>query len=64
MAEEQFDKLILRPLLKLQPTDRRVIAIAIDALDECDGDANIKRLLNILTWAKVASNVKIRVFHN
>uniref|UniRef100_A0A0D2XTW7 Nephrocystin 3-like N-terminal domain-containing protein n=1 Tax=Fusarium oxysporum (strain Fo5176) TaxID=660025 RepID=A0A0D2XTW7_FUSOF len=48
MAEEQFDKLILQRLLKLQPTDRRVTAIIIDASDEFDGAANIKRLLNIL----------------
>ncbi|EXL93227.1 hypothetical protein NOF04DRAFT_14060 [Fusarium oxysporum II5] len=46
----------------VSPTDRRVIAIVIDALDECDGEANVKRLLNILTQTKVASNVKIRVF--
>ncbi|KAM5388207.1 hypothetical protein ACJA88_000071 [Fusarium oxysporum] len=46
----------------VSPTDRRVIAIVIDALDECDGEANVKRLLNILTRTKVASNVKIRVF--
>ncbi|KAJ0136329.1 putative beta-glucosidase K [Fusarium oxysporum f. sp. albedinis] len=62
VAEEQFDKLILEPILKLQPTNRASIAIVIDALDECDGDENIKRLVKILTRAQLVSNVRMRVF--
>ncbi|KAG5807345.1 hypothetical protein H9Q74_003486 [Fusarium xylarioides] len=49
MAEEQFEKLILQPILTLRPINNRVIAIVIDAVDECDSDENIKRLISILT---------------
>jgi hypothetical protein len=62
MAEEQFDKLILQPISTLRPVNSMVIAIVIDALDECDGDENIKRLINIFTRAKLVSNVRVRVF--
>ncbi|KAF4334318.1 vegetative incompatibility het-E-1 [Fusarium beomiforme] len=62
MAEEQFDKLILQPILTLRPANGGTIAIVIDALDECDGDESIKRLINILTRTKKIPNVRMRVF--
>ncbi|RFN52392.1 vegetative incompatibility protein het-e-1 [Fusarium flagelliforme] len=62
VGEEQFDKLILQPIMGLQPAKRETIAIVIDALDECDGDEGIKRLIRIFTRTKNASNVRIKVF--
>lgn len=62
MAEEQFDKLILQPIMGLQPAKRETIAIVIDALDECDGDEGIKRLIRIFTRTKDVSNVRLKVF--
>ncbi|CAF3544080.1 unnamed protein product [Fusarium graminearum] len=61
MAEEQFDKLILQPILRMQQSNKQTIAIVIDALDECDGDESIRRLINIFTRTKLASNVSVRV---
>ncbi|KAF5228735.1 hypothetical protein FANTH_14407 [Fusarium anthophilum] len=62
MAEEQFEKLILQPISTLRSASSMVIAIVIDALDECDSDERIKRLITILTRAKYVSNVRVRVF--
>ncbi|RBR24677.1 uncharacterized protein FIESC28_02450 [Fusarium coffeatum] len=62
VAEEQFDKLILQPIMGLQPAKRETIAIVIDALDECEGDGGIKRLIRIFTRIKDVSNVTIKVF--
>ncbi|PCD24446.1 hypothetical protein FGRA07_11106 [Fusarium graminearum] len=61
MAEEQFDKLILQPILRMQQSNKQTIAIVIDALDECDGDESIRRLINFFTRTKLASNVSARV---
>jgi hypothetical protein len=48
--EEQFDRLILQPLLRLPlPTSPPpVIVIVIDALDECEGDKEIRLILHLL----------------
>jgi len=62
LGEEQFDKLILQPIMGLQPAKRKTIAIVIDALDECDGDEGIKRLIRIFTRTKDVSNVRMKVF--
>lgn len=61
MAEEQFDKLILQPILRMQQSNKQTIVIVIDALDECDGDESIRRLINFFTRMKLASNVSARV---
>ncbi|KAJ4021234.1 hypothetical protein NW752_004241 [Fusarium irregulare] len=62
VAEEQFDNLILQPIMGLQSAKRKTIAIVIDALDECDGDEGIKRLIRIFTRTKDVSNVRMKVF--
>ncbi|KAF5706586.1 vegetative incompatibility het-E-1 [Fusarium mundagurra] len=62
VGEEQFEKLILQPIMGLQPAKRETIAIVIDALDECDGDEGIKRLIRIFTRTKDVSNVRLKVF--
>ncbi|KAM0550669.1 hypothetical protein ACHAPJ_008732 [Fusarium lateritium] len=60
-AGEQFDKLLLQPLLKLHGTTKAVIAIVIDALDECEGDREIRQLINLFTQSKNILNPRIRV---
>ncbi|KAH7182382.1 uncharacterized protein B0J16DRAFT_321163 [Fusarium flagelliforme] len=62
VGEEQFDKLILQPIMGLQPAKRETLVIVIDALDECDGDEGIKRLIRIFTRTKDVSNVRMKVF--
>ncbi|VTO88940.1 unnamed protein product [Fusarium graminearum] len=46
---------------QLATSVEQTIAIVIDALDECDGDESIRRLINIFTRTKLASNVSVRV---
>ncbi|KAJ4254537.1 hypothetical protein NW762_010136 [Fusarium torreyae] len=60
-AAEQFDKLILQPLLQVQVTDKTVIAVTIDALDECEGDQEIRQLIDLLTRTRDVLDPRIRV---
>ncbi|KAJ5503990.1 hypothetical protein N7463_006864 [Penicillium fimorum] len=58
---DQFDQLLYRPLLKLQPEQSTTIVIVIDALDECDGDADIKLILHLLFKLQEIKSVRLRV---
>ncbi|KAK4203865.1 hypothetical protein QBC40DRAFT_274057 [Triangularia verruculosa] len=57
---EQFEKLILQPLGTIHRTT--VIVIVIDALDECDGDEDVKTIIALLAKANVVRSVHLRVF--
>ncbi|KAL2193874.1 hypothetical protein P885DRAFT_71872 [Corynascus similis CBS 632.67] len=57
---DQLEKLILRPLGSIHHTT--TIVIVIDALDECDGDEDVKTIITLLAQAKVARPVLLRVF--
>ncbi|KAM0539655.1 hypothetical protein ACHAO7_011966, partial [Fusarium culmorum] len=50
-VKEQFDNLIREPLARVAATQttRLSAVMVIDALDECDGDADIKLLLSLLS---------------
>ncbi|KAH7196255.1 nucleoside phosphorylase domain-containing protein [Fusarium oxysporum] len=52
---EQFDKLIREPLLKTVETAATPssLVIVIDALDECERDADIRLLINVLSQTKL-----------
>ncbi|KAI3579547.1 WD domain protein [Fusarium oxysporum f. sp. albedinis] len=61
----QFEKLILQPLsnmYKQQSVDMTTIAIAVDALDECNSERDIKLLISLFSQAGKLSNVRLRVF--
>ncbi|KAK5797619.1 hypothetical protein VI817_003910 [Penicillium citrinum] len=58
---DQFDQLLYRPLSKLQPDQSTTIVIVIDALDECDGDDNIKLILHLLFKLQEIRSVRLRV---
>nr|POF14216.1 vegetative incompatibility protein het-e-1 [Quercus suber] len=62
--QEQFEKLILRPLSTLNPADvpRQRIAIAVDALDECDRSTDIPLFLRLLAQVEAASTIQLRIF--
>lgn len=66
--EEQFDKLIIGPLLGLEPHSTpshqttRTRMIVIDALDECDGESNIQLILRLLPRLQKSTLVHMRVF--
>ncbi|KAJ5716464.1 hypothetical protein N7493_008375 [Penicillium malachiteum] len=58
---DQFDQLLFGPLLKLQPDQSTTIVIVIDALDECDGDNDIKLILHLLFKLQEVQTVRLRV---
>jgi hypothetical protein len=62
--KEQFDKLLLQPLLRLKPSDLpiRTLMIVIDALDECEGDNDVQLVLQLLPQLQMSSIVRLRVF--
>ncbi|KAJ5633164.1 hypothetical protein N7490_009503 [Penicillium lividum] len=58
---DQFDRLLYQPLLKLQTDQSTTIVIVIDALDECDGDDDIKLILHLLFKLQGIQSVRLRV---
>ncbi|KAG8531271.1 uncharacterized protein KY384_004629 [Bacidia gigantensis] len=61
---EQFDKLLLDPLLTLQKNQSPVpqILIVIDALDECDEEDNVRLLLRLFSRIRDVHQLHIRIF--
>jgi hypothetical protein len=60
---DQWNQLILQPLSKLDPTSlQSSLIIVIDALDECEGDNDIKLLIQLLAEAKNLKNIQLRIF--
>ena len=60
---DQWDKLILRSLAKLNATSvQSSLIIIIDALDECEGDNDIRLLLQLLAGAKSLQTIRLRIF--
>lgn len=61
--QEQFDKLLLQPLVCLAQSDlqRRAVVIVVDALDECDGDKSIRLVLQLLSNLRNISTLYLRV---
>ncbi|KAK3346887.1 hypothetical protein B0T25DRAFT_462128 [Lasiosphaeria hispida] len=60
ILRDQFEKLILQPLNSIYRTT--AIVIVIDALDECDGDEDVKTIIALLAQAKVVHSVCLRIF--
>ncbi|KAJ5718775.1 hypothetical protein N7488_004421 [Penicillium malachiteum] len=58
---DQFDQLLLQPLLNLQLDQSTTIVIVIDALDECDGDNDIKLIIHLLFKFQKIKSVRLRV---
>ena len=63
---EQFDKLLLQPLQKLEQSNvsTQTIIIVIDALDECEEDSDIRLILQLLPRLQLQSlaTIRLRVF--
>ncbi|KAH8885022.1 YVTN repeat-like/Quino protein amine dehydrogenase [Thozetella sp. PMI_491] len=57
---EQFKELILDPLDKISTPMN--LAVVVDALDECDGDADIRNIILLLARASSLGSVRLRVF--
>ncbi|CAI7597639.1 unnamed protein product [Penicillium pancosmium] len=62
--KEQFDKLLLRPLLSLDSAKGKVptMVIVIDALDECESVQDIQVILQLIPQLRASTAVHVRVF--
>ncbi|KAE8363618.1 hypothetical protein BDV27DRAFT_158635 [Aspergillus caelatus] len=62
--KEQFDKLLLEPLLSLERPKHQSspLVIVIDALDECDGDNDIRAILQLLPHVQELNSIRLRFF--
>lgn len=63
-SREQFEKLIMRPLSEIVQEHRKTVpvVIVIDALDECERDADIKFLIDALSRATSMQSLGLRIF--
>jgi hypothetical protein len=61
---EQFEKLLLQPLLTLNQLGRQpqTVVIVIDALDECEHDWDVRAIIGLLPSLRKAEAVSLRVF--
>ncbi|KAF1828216.1 hypothetical protein BDW02DRAFT_643534 [Decorospora gaudefroyi] len=61
--KDQFEKLILQPLLGIEQARSRALArvVVIDALDECEREADIRAILQLLAQAKDVRLVPLRI---
>ncbi|KAM0420376.1 hypothetical protein ACHAPT_011795 [Fusarium lateritium] len=60
-ASQQFEKLILQPLMRVRHKNRVILTIVVDGLDECDGDNDVQRLISLLPGLKNIKNLRVRV---
>ncbi|KAF5262990.1 hypothetical protein FOXYS1_6264 [Fusarium oxysporum] len=60
---EQFEKLFKEPLRKLaaSSSDPMSLVIVIDALDECEGEFQIKRIISLFADMEYLDSLKLRV---
>ncbi|KAL2839409.1 putative wd40 protein [Aspergillus pseudoustus] len=61
---EQFEKLLLQPLLDLGRPDKQMqtAVIVIDGLDECEHDLDVQNIIRLLPLLQQANMVCLRVF--
>jgi Mrp family chromosome partitioning ATPase len=61
--KDQFEKLILQPLLDIEQTRSQVLAhvVVIDALDECEQEHDIRAILQLLARTKDIQPVPLRI---
>ncbi|KAH8690887.1 putative G-protein beta WD-40 repeat-containing protein [Talaromyces proteolyticus] len=60
VVREQFEKLILQPLLKIEQGLTTTIVIVIDALDECEQEDDIRVILRILPQVQKLNSLRLR----
>lgn len=60
VLREQFEKLILQPLIAVNPGPNTIILVVIDALDECDQDDDIRNILRLLPRVQESHSVQLR----
>ena len=60
--KDQFEKLILQPLLETRQASPNVLIVIIDALDECEREEDIQVILQLLTQTRSLGPVSLRIF--
>ncbi|KAL4983713.1 WD40-repeat-containing domain protein [Aspergillus falconensis] len=60
--EQQFKKLFLLPLQKLNFDQAVTTTIVVDALDECEREGEIKAILRLLPQLQTSTSSRIRLF--
>jgi hypothetical protein len=60
--KDQFEKLILHPILDVAHPPALVLLIVIDALDECERDSDIRVILQLLSQTRDLKSLSLRVF--
>ncbi|KAF7595224.1 hypothetical protein BBP40_006970 [Aspergillus hancockii] len=59
---QQFDKLLLRPLVNLRLDEPTSTVIIIDALDECEQEEDIRVLLHLLPQMQKSRSLHLKIF--
>jgi hypothetical protein len=60
---DQWHQLVLRPLSKLNGSSFQCsLVLVVDALDECDGEDDIRIIVQLLAEVRSLRNVRLRVF--
>ncbi|KAL8367221.1 hypothetical protein RB599_010285 [Gaeumannomyces hyphopodioides] len=60
--KEQFEKLILEPLNKCKVASSPLLAVVVDALDECDREEDAKVLVYLFSRAREVASFRLRFF--
>ncbi|RAH54575.1 WD domain protein [Aspergillus piperis CBS 112811] len=60
--EQQFNTLLLSPLLTLHPVKPTTIVLVIDALDECDQESDINMIIRFLPELQQLQSIRLRIF--
>jgi nucleoside phosphorylase len=59
---EQFDQLLLQPLLDLEASGQENLVVLLDALDECDDDRDVRRIIRLMAQLQQVQAIRVRVF--
>ena len=59
---DQWRQLILQPLLRLDGNSSPSFVLIVDALDECEGEDDIRTIIQLLAEARSIKTVRLRVF--
>lgn len=62
--KEQFDRILLQPLLRLDSAEEQVptMVIVIDALDECENAKDVRVILQLLPQLGASTAIRVRIF--
>ncbi|KFZ24428.1 hypothetical protein V502_01091 [Pseudogymnoascus sp. VKM F-4520 (FW-2644)] len=58
---DQWRQLVLSPLSRLEESHQSYVLV-VDALDECEGDNDVRKILELLAEARSLKTVQLRVF--